>query len=90
MKCLSWEDRELIRRARRDGRDARRDEKGRRERIAKGSHCFYKSSGYNTLELKHKTLVFFKLIECIIQKKICHGVKQNAKICAIDEQNVIN
>ena len=27
---------------------------------------------------------FYKLIECII-KKICHGVKQNAKICAIDE-----
>ena len=27
---------------------------------------------------------FYKLIECII-KKICHGVKQNAKICAIGE-----
>ena len=33
---------------------------------------------------------FFKLIECIIKKKICHGVKQYAKICAIGEQNVIN
>ena len=42
------------------------------------------------LELKHKNLVFFKLIECIIKKKICHGVKQYAKICAIGEQNVIN
>ena len=31
-----------------------------------------------------------KLIECIIKKKICHGVKQCAKICAIGEQNVIN
>ena len=30
------------------------------------------------------------LIECIIKKKICHGVKQYAKICAIGEQNVIN
>ena len=40
--------------------------KGRSERIEKGSHCFFKSSG---LELKHKNLVFFKLIECIIKKK---------------------
>ena len=37
MKCLSYEDRELIRRARRDGREARRNEEGRRERIEKGS-----------------------------------------------------
>ena len=35
--------------------------KGRRERIEKGSHCFFKSSGYDKLELKHKNLVFFKL-----------------------------
>ena len=35
-------------------------------------------------------ICFFKLIECIIKKKICHGVKQYAKICAIGEQNVIN
>ena len=32
--------------------------KGRRERIEKGSHCFFKSSGYDKLELKHKNLVF--------------------------------
>ena len=64
--------------------------KGRRERIEKGSHCFFKSSGYDKLELKHQNLVFSS-IECIIKKKkICHGVKQNAKICAIGEQNVIN
>ena len=43
--------------------------KGRRERIEKGSHCFFKSSEYDKLELKHQNLVFFK--------KICHGVKQN-------------
>ena len=42
--------------------------KGRRERIEKGSHCFFKFSGYDKLELKHKN-VFFKLIECIIKKK---------------------
>ena len=60
--------------------------KGRRERIEKGSHCFFMSSGYDKVELKHQNLVFFKLIK----KKICHGVKQNEKICAIGEQNVIN
>ena len=32
--------------------------KGRRERIEKGSHCFFKSSGYDKLELKYKNLVF--------------------------------
>ena len=41
----------------------------------------FKSSGYDKLELKHNNLVFFKLIECIIQKKIYHGVKQYAKMC---------
>ena len=75
MKCLSLEDRELIRRARRDGREVRGN--GEREK----SHCFFKLSGYDKLELKHKNLVFFKLIECIITKNICHGVKQYAKIC---------
>ena len=54
--------------------------KGRRERMRKGSHCFFKSSVYDKLELKHQNLVLFKLIECM---------KQNAKICAIGEQNVI-
>ena len=40
--------------------------KGRRERIEKGSHCLFKSSGYDELELKHKNFVF---LECIITKK---------------------
>ena len=31
---------------------------------------------------------FYKLIECIII--MYHGMKQNAKRCAIDEHNVIN
>ena len=70
----------MIRRARTDGRQTGEMRKGRRERIEKGSHCFFKSSGYDELELKHKKLVFFKLIECIIKKKkICHGVKQLCK-----------
>ena len=53
--------------------------KGRRE-DEKGSHCFFKSSGYDKLELKHQDLVFFKVIECIIK---CHGVKQNAKLVVL-------
>ena len=32
--------------------------KGRRERIEKGSYCFFKYSGYDKLELKHKNLFF--------------------------------
>ena len=66
--------------------------KGRRERIEKGSHCFFKSSGYDmtSWNVSIKICFFFKLIECIIKKKICHGVKQYEKICAIGEQNVIN
>ena len=59
----------MIRRARRDGREVRgneegrreRIEEGRRERIEKGNHCFFKSSGYDKLELKHKNLVFSSL-----------------------------
>ena len=43
--------------------------KGKRERIEKRSHCFFKSSEYDKLELKLKNLVFFKLIECIIKKR---------------------
>ena len=34
--------------------------KGRRERIEKGSHCFFKSLGYDKLERKHKNLFFFQ------------------------------
>ena len=70
----------MIRRARRDGREARGNEEREKRENEKGSHCFFKSSGYDKLELKHKNLVFFKLIQCIIQKEICHGVKQFAKI----------
>ena len=53
--------------------------KGRRERIEKGSsHCFFKSSGYDKLELKHKNLVFSILYNALLKKR-CHGVKQYAK-----------
>ena len=81
----------MIRRARRDGKEARgNEEREFRERIEKGSrkgieketirqglrdppylefllptlrcsHCFFKSSGYDKLELKHQNLVFTSL-----------------------------
>ena len=57
----------MIRRARRDGREARGNEEREKREDEKGSHCFFKSSGYDKLELKHQNLVFFKLIECIIK-----------------------
>ena len=43
--------------------------KGRRERIEKGSHCFFKSSGYDKLELNHKNLVFFQAYRMHYLKK---------------------
>ena len=76
----------MIRRARREEERLGEMRKGRRERIEKGSRCFFKSSGYDKLELKHKNLVFSNAL----LKKRSHGVKQYAKICAIGEQNVIN
>ena len=60
--------------------------KGRRERIEKGSHCFFKSSGYDKLELNHKNLLFSSLYNALLKK----DMKECAKICAIGEQNVIN
>ena len=53
----------MIRRARRDGRDARGNEEREKREDEKGSHCFFKSTGYDKLELKYQNLVFFKLIE---------------------------
>ena len=35
--------------------------KGSSEMIEKGSHCFFKSSGYDKLEQKHKNLVLSSL-----------------------------
>ena len=71
----------MIRRARRDGREARRNEEREKREDEKGSHCL--SSGYDKLELKHQNLVFFKLIECIIKMSWC---ETECKICAIGEQ----
>ena len=49
----------MIRRARRDGREARGNEEREKRVDEKGSHCFFKSSGYDKLELKHKNLFVF-------------------------------
>ena len=37
------------------------EEREKRERIEKGSHCFFKPSGYDKLELKQQNLVFSSL-----------------------------
>ena len=55
---MKWEDRELIRRARTDGREARGNEEMEKKEDEKESHCFFKSSGYEKLELKHLNLIF--------------------------------
>ena len=64
--------------------------KGRRERMRKAAIVSSSPQGITSWSSSIKICFFFKLIECIIKKKICHGVKQYAKICAIGEQNVIN
>ena len=52
--------------------------KGRRERIEKGSHCFFKSSGYDKLELKHKNLVCLSLYKSLLKKMSwCETVCKN-------------
>ena len=58
--------------------------------LRKGAIVSSSPQGMTSWNSSIKKCFFFKLIECIIKKKICHGVKQYAKICAIGEQNVIN
>ena len=40
---------------------ARGNEEREKREDEKGSHCFFKSSGYYKLELKHQNLVFSSL-----------------------------
>ena len=51
------------------------------------SHCFFKSSGYDKLELEHQNLFLQAYRNTIL--KICHGVKENVKKCAMVKQNVM-
>ena len=57
-------------------REARGNEEREKREDEKGSHCFFKSSGYYKLELKHHNLVFSSLYNVLLK---WHGVKQNAK-----------
>ena len=77
----------MIRRARRDGIEARGNEERQKREDEKGSHCFFKSSGYDKLELKHQNLVFSS-VECIIKKKRCHGVKQKIEVFILGGQRI--
>ena len=49
--------------------------KGRRERMRKGAIVSSSPQGMTSWSSSIKICFFFKLIECIIKKKICHGVK---------------
>ena len=64
----------MIRRARRDGIEARGIDETEKREDEKGSHCFFKSSGYDKLELKHQTC---KLIECIFKMSFCETECKN-------------
>ena len=60
---------DVIRRARRDGREARGNEEREKREDEKGSHCFFKSSGYDKLELKYQNLVFSSLWNALLKKR---------------------
>ena len=60
--------------------------KGGRERMRKGAIVSSSRQGMTSWSSSIKICFSFKHIECIIKKKICHGVKQYTKICAIGEQ----
>ena len=60
--------------------------KGRRKRMRKGAIVFSSPQGMTSWSSSIK-ICFFLAYNALLK---CHGVKQNAKICAIGEQNVIN
>ena len=74
----------MIRRARRDGREARGNEE--KERMRKGTIVSSSPQGITSWSSSIK-FVFFLAYRMHIK---CCGVKQNAKKCAIGEHNVIN
>ena len=63
--------------------------KGTRERIEKGAIVSSSPQGMTSWSSSIK-IWFFQAYRMHCIKKICDGVKQYAKICAIVEQNVIN
>ena len=75
----------MIRRARRDGREARGNEEREKRDDEKGSHCFFKSSGYITSWSSSIKIWFFQTYRMHYLKKDMSWCETNAKICAIDE-----
>ena len=67
----------MIRRVRRDGREARGNEEREKREDEKGSHCFFKSSWYDKLGAQASKFGFFKLIECIIKISWCETECKN-------------
>ena len=76
MKCLSYEDRELIRRARRDGREARGNEERETREDEKGAIVSSSPQGMTSWSSSIK-IWFFKLIECIIKMSWCETECKN-------------
>ena len=79
MKCLSYEDRELIRRARRDGREARGDEEREKREDEKGAIVSSSPKGMTSWSSSIK-IWFFKLIECIIKMSWCETECKNVPL----------
>ena len=74
----------MTRRARRDGRAARRNEEREKREDEKGAIVSSSPQGMTSWSSSIK-IWFFQAY-----RMQCHGVEQNAKMCAIGEQNVIN
>ena len=52
--------------SKRDRREARGNEEREKREDEKGSHCFFKSSRYDKLELKHQNVVFSSLYNALL------------------------
>ena len=57
------------------------EEKGEERGLRKGAIVSSSPQGMTSWSSSIKICFFFKRIEYIIKKKICHGVKQYAKMC---------
>ena len=65
------------------------EKKGEERGLRKGAIVSSSPQGMTSWSSSIK-IWFFQAYRMHYLKKICHGVKQYAKICAIGEQNVIN
>ena len=69
--------------------EARENEEREKREMRKGAIVSSSPQGMTSWSSIVK-IWFFQAYRMHYLKKTCHGVKQNAKICAIGEQNVIN